>query len=155
LIGMCTTTFPKNTRKKLEERTNKERSITKFLEEWKAKHPDFVTKVMTKLGLVEVVGDVYNSHIRWNGKFICVIPEKQIAEEDHYIVRLFWLNYRINEIMKIIVKRHILQDGQCQYCGEKGLNFEKWSYCPYCGDLLEAQINRIIKTGKKKKFKRR
>ena len=116
-------------------------------EQWLKERPELKRSVVTPIGVISVEGNVRVNHMALNGEAVCVIPGLRVHRSDVYICRLSWLNYQTDELMKLIVKSHLIE--VCPSCGRKpqwGRVFynSDWEFCPYCGanidDMVEAYL---------------
>ncbi len=115
-------------------------------EEWLQERSDVKTSIVTPIGTVSVDGDVRQSTMMLNDKRICVVPSLPVHHADIYICRLSWLNYDLDNLIKLIVREHVMVE--CPSCHSVarygGVFQEGWIFCPICGAPIDEMIEGYI-----------
>jgi len=122
------------------QREERKRRAQELFETFLKNHPDAVQEKQTIIGTIVLDED---GDLRIGSKRFCITPGVNTAYEDEPLCRLIWLNYHTETLVKCIIRSEMLLF--CQQCGSP-IYSSKYSYCPFCGDLLEAQLNNMIRT---------
>ena len=114
--------------------------------EWVVQRPEIKTSVVTLIGVVSVDGDVKQSTMMLNGERICVVPNLPVHRSDIYICRLSWLNYDLDNLIKLIVREYVMKE--CPSCHSVakygGIFNEGWIFCPICGSPIDEMVEGYI-----------
>lgn len=115
---------------------------------WLKEHLELKTSVITPIGIISLEGNLRKNNMQLNGKRICVIPSLPVHPCDTYICRIQWLNYQIEDLIRLIVRNDVIEE--CPRCGKNerhGGNLfrqNKWKFCPYCSSNIEDMIESRI-----------
>lgn len=115
-------------------------------EEWLKEHPDIKTSVVTPVGVISVEGNVRSNHMALNSERICVVPGLPVHNADIYICRLTWLNSDLDNLIKLIVREHIMMEcPSCHSAAKWGGVFQSgWVFCPICGAPIDEMVEDYI-----------
>jgi len=130
--------------KKREEPTSSKWAAARaYVEKYLKDHPDWVTEKQTVIGTIKLVGDVEHSSFELNRRIICIQPEQSIASVDMYLWRLIWLNAHTDELVREIVRYHLLKE--CSECHTILSSIPKhWKMCPACGAPIDAMVQEFL-----------
>ncbi len=113
---------------------------------WLAERPEIKTAIVTLIGTISVSGDVHRSTMMLNDKRVCVVPSLPVHNSDVYICRLSWLNYDLDNLIKLIVREHTMVEcPSCHSVAKWGGVFQSgWIFCPICGAPIDEMVEDYI-----------
>jgi len=136
-----------NAYKRISFEKQVDRAKLQKIQEWLSEHPELKTKFVTPIGVIELKGNVEHNWVELDGKRVCIVPAKRAHVYDAYVTRLLNLNYKLEEVMRILVKQEFLKE--CTVCGRdldrESYTQSQWRYCPFCGSDREKQVDDYIK----------